>query len=85
MFTFMHNLWMTLQCPTPHQMLEEAYNLPHAEDSIAYLEKWTPYLCEHDLGELFGQMSYDLAFCFDNDTYSNKLFDWMEINSPFSC
>ena len=77
MFTFMHNLWMTLQCPPPlTSHMWNSYEEPTATKAIAYLDKWLPYLCDYDKGELFSQMSYDLAFEMELGDYNDQLFEW---------
>ena len=82
MFNYLKTLWFTLQCPSPTEMLEEGYALPHAEDTIKYFDHWIPYLCDYDKHELIIQIAFDLAYSFDNDTYANKLFHWLETNHP---
>ena len=78
----MHNLWMTLQCPPPMNLLWNSYEESTAEEAIAYLDKWLPYLCDYDKGELFSQMSYDLCFFLEPGDYNDQLFDWLTINNP---
>ena len=82
MFTFMHNLWMTLQCPPPMKLLAEAYQEPTATEAITHLDTWLPYLCDYDKGELLLQMSYDLCEHFKPGEYNDQLFDWLTINHP---
>ena len=82
MFNYFKTLWHQLLCPSPEEILEYAYSLPNAEDSIAYFEEWLPWLSDYNKGELFKQMSFDLAFSFSSDTYSDKLFDWLLLKDP---
>ena len=79
---YFKTLWMTLQCPPYEVILADAYKCESADEAIEILNKWIPYLCDHDKKELYGLMSYDMAFYFDKNTWSDKLFAWLEESNP---